>query len=80
MTEQKEEKKTLIDKADVINLTVLAFVALIVIMVISQLLLANGSTTPMEILLDLRGWFIPLVSGIFLAYGITKGQSSQTTA
>lgn len=70
-------KRNLIDKADVINITVLTFVALIVIMVLAQLIIARGAKDPMTILLDLRGWFIPLVSGIFLAYGITKGQPSK---
>ena len=73
-----EKPKTgLIDKADVINATVISFVALIVIMVLSQLWLAFQTSKPMEVLLDLRGWFIPLVSGVFLAYGITKGTASQ---
>jgi uncharacterized membrane protein len=67
----------MIDKADVVNITVLSFVALIVIMVLGQLWIAGHNADPMSILLDLRGWFIPLVSGIFLAYGITKGQTNQ---
>jgi len=71
------EKRGLIEKADVINATVIVFVALIGLMVAGQLWLAALSKDPMAVLLDLRGWFIPLVSGVFLAYGITRGTSSQ---
>ena len=59
-----------------INFTVLVYVALTVIMALAQLIIAFHSPDPMNVLLDLRGWVIPLVSGIFLAYGITKGRSN----
>jgi hypothetical protein len=79
VTEQKKvESKSLIAKADVINFTVILFVLLIAAMVGGQVWLAAISEKPLEILLDLRGWFIPLVSGIFLAYGLTKGQANQS--
>lgn len=65
-------EKTLIQKADVINFTIIVFVVLVFIMAIVQIGLACMSKDPMTMLQDLRDWLIPLISGIFLSYGLTR--------
>ena len=68
--------KTLLEKADVINFTVLIFVSLLTVIACVELYVALRSEKPLEVLCDLRNWLMPIISGIFLAYGISRGNGT----
>jgi len=70
---EKEEKTGLLAQADVISFTLIIFVFIIVAMVIATLYVALHSEDPLSVLDNLRSWIIPLISGIFVAYGVTRG-------
>jgi len=66
------KNKTIFEKADVINFAAIVSILLIVTLVAVYIIFAFLSETPLEVLSELKNWVIPIISAIFLAYGITR--------